>query len=109
MQGWVNANRRDGKSIRDVDTLVSAIRRSMIPARTGGVIRGTNVIAKPEHQLLIKLKELVLEEGAVLGHRAATESNWYRIDIGGGTAGDRRESRVDVSRMGYLPGRTGQH
>jgi hypothetical protein len=70
------------------------------------VLSGTNVVAKPEHQLLVKMKELVLVEGAVLGHRAATESNWYGLELEVGRLEVDAKSRVDAGGVGYLPGRT---
>ena len=49
----------------------------------------------------------MLEGGAVLGHRAATESNWYGLTLEVDRLEIDAKSRVDASRMGYLPGRGG--
>ena len=71
------------------------------------VIAGTGTRVQPEHQLPIQVDNLTISGGAVLTHQAATDTQVYSLDITvSGTLSIDAESKIDVTGMGYLPGRT---
>ena len=74
------------------------------------VISGTNVVVKSTDRRAIKAYSFSLAQGAVLTHRPATATEAYLVDL---RITDRlaidAQSRIDVSGLGYLAGRTSRN
>lgn len=71
------------------------------------IISGNGVVAAPEHELPIQVRSLALLNGAVLTHRATTESQVYslRLNVTRAMFVD-EASRIEVGAKGLLPGRS---
>jgi hypothetical protein len=71
------------------------------------IIRGSGVIAAPEHQMPIVAQDVTLESGAMLTHLATTATQEYSLLVTlSGTLTVGATSSIDVSGRGYLAGYT---
>jgi hypothetical protein len=71
------------------------------------IIRGTGVIAAPEHQMPIVAQDVSVENGALLTHLPTTTTQEYSLLMTlSGTLTVDGTSSIDVSSRGYLPGYT---
>ncbi len=74
------------------------------------VISGTNIVAKPEHQMALIMRELVLEKQATLTHLLPAGEQEYSLllTVPGSLTVD-ASSRIDVTGLGYAAGVTLGH
>ncbi len=115
--GSIYLKDRNGEGILRFDSH-GAPTGSWIPLGIGGlasfdsgndrvVISGEGMVAKPEHQMPIVLRHLTLEKGAVLTHLPTTPQSEYSLQLTVlGTLTVDATSRIDVSTLGYVAGRT---
>ncbi|MCC7407375.1 MAG: LEPR-XLL domain-containing protein, partial [Phycisphaeraceae bacterium] len=71
------------------------------------VLRGTGVVAAPEHQMPLTLSNLSVLDAAVLTHRVTTTADTFSLQITlAGLLTVDATSRIDVSNRGYTWGHT---
>ena len=70
-------------------------------------VSGHGVVVRPEHQMPMHVTDLALTGGATLSSAPSTETemNWLDLTVAGTLTVDETSS-IEVSGLGYLPGRT---